>query len=196
MPAQIVMHKPRDPREQDVLPNDAGPFTVFDGIHASAPYEPVTDASKLRAIAAQKRERDLAIRATYDEAELDLLHENLIDSSDAIRLAQFFDKAYPGATIAERAEAVAVALRVFDPLWMLVSRYHAAEAMCGPLRLLLTKHFGVQGVPEDELRQFVDRLAGIAKQEIVNTFTAKRTTTARTWAAARLGFLIFGESAE
>ena len=199
-----MKHKdPRDPyvlpqvQEDDPLFLDVRPGHVqIDGITATAEYEPVTDASKHRAFLAQQRERDLAIRESYDDAETNLLHEQLIDSADAMRMAHLLDKAYPGSTLGERAEAAAVALRAFDPLWMQVSRYHAAEAICGALRNFLTTQLGCQVVPEKALREHANRLAGIARQEVFNTLTAKRTTNVRTWAAARLSMLQFGEEVE
>jgi hypothetical protein len=196
----------KDPRDPYVLPQvpeddpiflDVRPGHVqIEGITATVDYEPVTDVSKHRAFLAQQRERDLAIRETYDDAETDLLHEQLIDSADAMRLAHLLDKAYPNTPVGERAEAAAVALRVFDPLWMQVSRYHAAEAICGALRNFLTLHLGCQVVPEKALREHANKLAGIARQEVFNTLTAKRATTVRTWAAARLSMLQFGEEVE
>ena len=140
-------------------------------------------ASIHRSRVAQQHDREQAIAAVLERESDDLLSTQLLDSLTADRVATHI----PGESYQERHDAAAVAIRLHDPRWQIVSRYEAADAILVALRSSQAAHGWY--LPDSELRKLADHLAAVSHRARLKVWTGQVTVTARQWAKAALGFL-------
>lgn len=187
MPTSLILVQPAmpskpfyDAREQSVrVTPDVDPFLTL----TPMPLDGPTDASIHRAKLAQRQERDAAIAAHLETEGEDLTKQQLIDSlaTDQVMRAMPTDIA-----VLDRRDAAAIAVRLHDPRWQVVSRYESATALLSELRNFMTDHGYAS---ETELRELADRLASTAHLARYRVWTGQTVVTARTWCKAALGFL-------
>jgi hypothetical protein len=172
---------PHDPRDPFVRVNpDVDPWLALDpGVRDGA-----TDASLHRALTARQRERDEAVENILTQEGMDLLRQQALDSRERERLAALLS---PTVSLTDRRDAAAVAIRLHDPRWQIVTRYHAADAALVELRKFFADGHGY--ATEAELRALADRLAGLTHTKRLMVWTGQIAVTARQWAKAALGIL-------
>lgn len=177
-----------DGREQPVLQIRDYPDPPLHLVVSSTPRmaEAESDASIHLALNAQRKERDAAVEANLESAADDLVASMLLDSVLAQRVA---DVLPADLSVADRAEAGAVAVRLHDPQWQIVSRYRAAEATLLTLRNFLSEHGILLCVKDAELRSVADRIAGLTHTARIRTLAGRDAVSDTTWARARLGIL-------
>jgi hypothetical protein len=180
----LILHDftmPHDPRDPYVkVDPDADPWLTLDaGVRDGA-----KDASIHRAQTTQRRERDVSVDSIVAKEGIDLLRQQAIDSNERERLAGFMPPLMP---LTDRRDAAAVAVRLHDPRWQMVSRYHAADAALVELRKFFGDGHGY--ATDSELRALADRLAGVTHMARLRVWTGQVAVTARQWAKAALGIL-------
>lgn len=179
--------KPFDPREQPVLvvrDFPAPPITLVP--RPARVAEAAMDASIHTARQAQQAERQRAVEANLDAAAADLRDSQLLDSVFAQRVADVLPTDMP---LQDRRQAGAVAVRLSDPDWQMVSRYRAATAALNVLRKLLSAN-GVDGtITETELRRAADHLAGVTQMARLRAWDGTEPVSAHDWSRVKLGIL-------
>lgn len=180
---------PRDPPVLEVLDYPDPPLRLVVS-HAPREAEAETAASVLLAKQAQQRERAQAIADNLDAASLDLVRTCLLDSVHVPKVAATL---CPDLTEVERNQAAAVAIRLHDPQWDAIARYRAAEAVLLSLRNLLSRHGLGALVPDAELRQEADRIAGLTHHARLRVYTGKDGVSDTLWTKARLHLLNIAE---
>jgi len=179
---------PFDPREQPVLRVQDYPAPPLHLVSSSRPRleEAAEDASKHRALTAQKAERELAILTNLSAACDDLWNQNALDSGFAEKVADAMPHDIP---LADRRQAGAVAVRLHDSHYQDISRYRAADVLLCAVRNLLSAH-GLQSlIPDSDLRKAADRMAMQAQIARMRTWDGSQPVTAREWTQASLGLL-------
>lgn len=184
MPATVSQFKPRmsnddDPPAVQVRP-DLDPWLTL----TPEPRDGATAGSVHMAQLAQKAEREAAIAAHIEREGTDLLTHALIDSAACLRVQELLPR---DLSADEKRDASAVAIRLHDPRWQIVSRYYAADALLVELRKFMQDGHGY--ATDRELRELADRLAGVAHMKRLQVWTGQIAMTARTWTKAALGFL-------
>ena len=184
---------PADPRDPPVLlvrDYPAPPLTLVSRYDPARVTEAALDASIHLAKTAQQAEREQAIADNLVAAADDLLASQLTDSGFACRVADALPVDIP---LRDRQQAGAVAVRLHDPQWQIVSRYRAAQAIRIELQKLLSRH-GCSGViAESDLRAAADTMAGVAQVARMRTWDGTEPVSAREWAKASLGILHISE---
>lgn len=179
--------KPHDPREADVMVRvdpDVDPWLLLNpGIMDGA-----TDASIHRARVSQQIDRNKAIANALEREAEDLTQTCLLDTVHALKVANVlpFD-----ICAKDRRDAGAVAVRLHDPRWQIVSRYHAADALL--VRLRKACHEYGWYATDRQLRELADDCAGISHLARLKVWTNQIITDARTWTRCALGFLSIRE---
>lgn len=164
----------------------APPITLVPRHDPARVTEAALDASVHRARQAQKTERDAAVDANLEAAADDLRASQLLDSAFAQRVADVLPSDLP---LADRHQAGAVAVRLSDPDWQMLTRYRAAQAALRALRNLLSAN-GVDGtITETELRRCADHLAGVTQIARMRTWDGTEPVSARDWSRCKLGIL-------
>lgn len=175
----------KDPRDPDVLVRpDVNPWLTLNPGVLDGP----TDASIHRARVAQRTEREQTITAALTHESLDLLRQEALDSLERERVAGLL---HPSLSLQDRRDAAAVAVRMFEPRWQIVSRYEAADAVLVELRKSQRAHGWY--LADSDLRVLADRLAGVSWQARLRVWTGQLATSARTWTRAALGMLSITE---
>lgn len=178
-----MSHDPRDPIVQ--IRPDADPWIeLHPGILANGAMQ----ASIHRARVAQKLERSDAIEAALPQEAENLRVQELLDSVGAQTVARVLPR---DLSEQDRQDAAAVAIRLHDPRWQMVSRYEAAQAVLSELRK--ASHRLGWYAAESDLRALADTLAGVSHVARYRVWTGQIVTTARAWARAALGLLIITE---
>jgi hypothetical protein len=179
-----------DGREQPVLIRDYPDPPLH--LVASRPRvdEAATESSVHLALTAHRADRRQAIEDVAEDAAVDLARTSALDSLMAERVAvALLPLADEGRSVADRRQAGAVAVRMHDPRWLMVSRYRHAQQNFASLRTLLSRH-GLSGcIADAELRACADGMAGAGWQARIAAFDASCPVGVQEWAASYLGFL-------
>ena len=184
---------PADPRDPPVLlvrDYPAPPLTLVSRYDPARVSEAALDASVHLAKTAQKAEREQAIQDNLIAAAADLLASQLTDSGFACRVADALPVDIP---LRDRQQAGAVAVRLHDPQWQIVSRYRAAQAIRLELQKLLSRHGCAGVIAESDMRAAADTMAGVAQVARMRTWDGTEPVSAREWAKASLGILHISE---
>ena len=159
---------------------DAEPWLALDpGVQNG-----VTAASIHLAKQAHRRERESVIQSAMDVEGVALHQQNLIDSVAATRVANALPR---DLSTLDRQDAGAVAVRLHDPRWQTVTRYHAADAILVELRKSQRLHGWY--LADSDLKALADHLAGVSWMARFKVWTGQTRVTVRTWTRAALGML-------
>lgn len=147
--------------------------------------------SVFRAKRAQQQERARLLLEDELRAADELHAGNMVDSVYAFRVANQLPQ---DLSEADRLNAASVAVRLYDPAWMTISRYRAAVQLRDTLRLELSR-LGAY-VAESDLRTLADKLAGQAQTARMKAWTGAEPVTVTEWSRCRYGLLTIQEDKE
>lgn len=153
------------------------------------PHESGTQAaSVMLAKQAQRHERNQAITDRLEQEGVDMLRQHLVESFEAKHVAAAIPE---DRSTQERQDAAAVAVRLHEPRWQILSRYHAADAILVELR----KSQRVHGwyLADSDLRLLADHLANVGHVARLKVWTGQIAVTAWDWTRAALGLLELSE---